>query len=258
MNWYPQIGSGSLAQFPLGRSRQWRAFTNWLENDERVVLADAASNHIEWTLKYRELSDAEATALRNLFTASEGCFGAFGFIDPTANLIGSSSDLTQPVWNAGLMAAGGGNSDPTGGSSAWNLTNSAPGPQSLQQTLEVPADYMVCFSMWLQSETYTSVTLGRDDVQQPVVAGPVWARHFVSGRASGTGSSSVLSITVPAGQTVRVWGPQAEVQPYPSQYKPTLAVGGIYPETYFAKDELTITSTAPGLSSCDVTLVSRG
>ena len=32
---------------------------------------------------------------------------------------------------------------------------------------------------------------------------------------------------------------------------------GIYEETYFAGDELTMKSTSPTLSSCDVTLISR-
>ena len=31
MNWFPQIGAGSVAQFPVTRSRKWRAITNSLE-----------------------------------------------------------------------------------------------------------------------------------------------------------------------------------------------------------------------------------
>jgi hypothetical protein len=257
MNWYPQFGTGSIAQFPLGRTRKWRAITNWLENDERVVLSDAASREIEWKLSYLELSDGEVASLTGLFAASQGGFGAFGFVDPTANLVGASEDLTQPDWNAGLITVTGGAADPTGANTAWTMANNNPGAQSLQQTVGVPGQYMACFSVWLWSSVRATVTLARDGLQKVVAAGPVWTRGFVSGRES-AGSQSVFSLTVPAGQTIRIWRPQTEAQPYPSQYKPTTAAGGIYPETYFGNDELTVTCTAPGVSSCDVTLVSRG
>ncbi len=38
MNWFPQIGAGSVAQFPLTRSRQWRAIANILESGERILV----------------------------------------------------------------------------------------------------------------------------------------------------------------------------------------------------------------------------
>jgi len=258
MNWYPQLGSGSIAQFPLGRTRKWRAITNWLENDERVVLGDAASREIEWKLSYQELSDAEAAGLTNLFAASQGGFGAFGFIDPTANLLGASGDLTQAGWNAGLLTVNGGAGDPMGGTAGWTLANNGPAEQSLQQTLGVPDAYTVCFSVWLWSSAGATVTLARDGIQKTFAAGPKWTRRFVGG-SEGTGTgASVFSISVTAGQSIRVWGPQVEAQPYPSQYKPTAAASGIYEETYFSNDEMKVTCTAPGVSSCDVTLVSRG
>jgi len=48
-----------------------------------------------------------------------------------------------------------------------------------------------------------------------------------------------------------------EAQPYPSVYRQTSAAEGIYAETYFENDELKITSTSPGLSSCEISLMSR-
>ena len=37
MSWFPQIGAGSMAQFPLQRSRKWRAIMNDLESGERIM-----------------------------------------------------------------------------------------------------------------------------------------------------------------------------------------------------------------------------
>ena len=40
MSFFPQIGAGSVAQFPLTRSRKWRAITNNLESSEQIILPD--------------------------------------------------------------------------------------------------------------------------------------------------------------------------------------------------------------------------
>ena len=39
MNWFPQIGAGSVAQFPVTRSRKWRAIANTLESDGQNPVA---------------------------------------------------------------------------------------------------------------------------------------------------------------------------------------------------------------------------
>ena len=40
MSWYPQFGAGSVAQFPVGRSRRWRTITN-----SRERRTDHAARH---------------------------------------------------------------------------------------------------------------------------------------------------------------------------------------------------------------------
>jgi hypothetical protein len=79
----------------------------------------------------------------------------------------------------------------------------------------------------------------------------------VSGAGGAGSTQSTFSIAVDAGQTIQVWGLQAEAQPYPSQYKQTTTASGIYEETYFGVDELRMTSTGPGLSACEIVLTSR-
>jgi hypothetical protein len=257
MNCYPQIGSGSVAQFPVTRSRRWRTIANELEDGEQIMLPDTTAGQIQWKLSYQDLSNAEVQNLGNLFVASQGKFAAFAFIDPLANLLGWSENFQQPGWQLGLLETAAGATDPLGTQRASVVENPSPGAQTLQQTLGVPGNYVACFSVYLQSSTAGTVTLQRDGTQVTVAVGPAWKRAHVSGLGTSGAAQSTFSIGLAAGQAINVWGLQVEAQPYPSAYKQTSAALGIYEETYFANDELTITSTGVGLSSCAITLLSR-
>ncbi len=257
MSWFPQIGTGSIAQFPLTRSRKWRAITNDLESGEQIMLPDATASQVEWRLSFQDLTDTEANALSALFTASQGSYDAFTFIDPLANLPGWSEDFTQPNWQAGLLQTSSGVGDPLGTERASSIANTSPGSESLQQSLGVPGDYVACFSVYLRSDAPGTVTLQRDSVQTTIAVGPAWKREFVSGTGVSGATQSNFSILLAAGQTIDVWAPQVEAQPCPSAYKQTGAAEGIYEETYFESYGLTVTSTSVGLASCEVSLISR-
>jgi hypothetical protein len=257
MSWYPQIGAGTITQFPFQRSRTWRVITNQLESGELVSLPDPYAGQIAWDLTYSDLSDSEVTALSNLFTASHGSFGAFAFIDPLANLLGWSEDLSQANWQFGLLGKTNGVTDPLGTPRAWAVTNASPGQQQLSQTLGVPGDYVACFSAYVRADAVGAVTIQRDGMQILAAVGPQWRRIYVSGTGTSGAAQSTFGLVVGAGQTLDVWGMQVEVQPYPSLYRTTTSALGIYEETYFANDELIITSKDVGLSGSTIRLVSR-
>src|ERR1700744_4442270 len=111
MNWYPQVGAGSIAQFPLRRSRTWRVIRNNLESGEQVKLPDTCSGQIQWKLFYQDLTSVEVQNLSKLFTASQGEFAPFTFIDPLANLVGWSEGLSQSAWKSGLLIVPAGSND---------------------------------------------------------------------------------------------------------------------------------------------------
>jgi hypothetical protein len=257
MNWYPQIGAGSVAQLPVSRTRKWRAITNNLESGERVRLPDTTAGQIEWRLTYQDLTSAEAQNLNDLFARSMGQHAPFGFIDPMANLLGWSEALNQSSWQSGLMQVNSGIADSPGTQRAWSLANVNSGAQALQQTLAVPGDYVMCFSAYVRSDIAGAVTLKRDSEQISVSVGPSWTRAYVSGRGASGITESTFSIALAPEQLIYVWGLQVEAQPYPSAYKQTGTPLGIYQETYFAGDELTMTGTGPGLSACEIALLSR-
>jgi hypothetical protein len=257
MTWFPQIGAGSVAQFPLQRSRKWRAISNQMESGEQILLPDLTAGQIEWRLSYQDLTDAETLTLNNLFAASQGGFGAFTFIDPLANLLGWSEDLSRSDWQAGLLQNQGSVADPLGTLRASTVTNGTTGSQTLSQTLGVSGSYVGCFSAYIRSNAAGSVTLQRDALQATAAIGPAWTRLWVSGTGTAAAVQSTFSITIAAGQAIDIFGLQAEAQPNPSAYKPTVAALGIYEETYFGSDELKVTSDGVGLSSCAITLISR-
>ena len=257
MNWFPQIGAGSVAQFPLHRKRQWRAITNVLASGERISLPDPDGGSIEWLLTYQELTDAEVASLNTLFTSSTGEAASFGFIDPFANLLGWSEDFTKPDWQMGLLTAAGGFSDPRGTQRAWTLQNPAPAEQMVAQTLDIPGEYTVSFSVYVRSDSTDTIGILRDTRRTDLAVGPQWKRIQISGQGITGATASTFALAIGAGKSVRVFGMQAEAQPWPSPYRPTETAGGILEETRFSGSNLAVTSTAPGFSSCQVRLVAR-
>ena len=257
MNWFPQIGAGAVAQFPLQRKRQWRAITNVTENGELISLPDSNGGQIEWRLSYQELTDAEIVTLTGLFAASSGEARSFGFVDPFANLLGWSEDLSKPDWQLGQLSAAGGFSDPVGTQRAWTIQNPNGAEQMLSQTLGVPGSYTACFSVYVRSDSAGMIGIIRDTTRVNVPVGSQWKRVQISGAGVSGGIESTFSVAVAAGGSIRVFGLQVEAQPWPSPYRPTGTAAGILEETRFSGGDLAVTNTAPGLSACQVTLVSR-
>jgi len=257
MNWFPQIGSGAVAQYPLQRKRQWRAITNVLESGELISLPDTNGGQIEWRLSYQELTDAEVTNLTGLYAESGGEAGSFGFVDPFANLLGWSEDLSQPDWQAGELTVTGGFSDPVGTERAWTLQNASGAEQMLSQSQGVPGAYTACFSAYVRSDSAGSVGILRDATRVDVPVGAQWKRIQIGGQGVSGATASTFSLAVGAGSSIRVFGLQAEAQPWPSPYRPTGAAAGILEETRFSGGDLAMVNTAPGLSACQVSLVSR-
>jgi hypothetical protein len=140
---------------------------------------------------------------------------------------------------------------------AWEMRNGNGAEQSLAQTLAIPGEYTACFSVYVRSDSAGAVGIARDANRVNVPAGPQWKRIQWSGAGVAGAAESTFSIVVPAGNTVRVFGPQVEAQPWPSIYRSSGAAAGILEDTRFQGRELKVVHTAPGLSACQVNLISR-
>jgi hypothetical protein len=257
MSFYPQLGSGAVTQFPFRRTRQWRAITNQLESGEQIAVSDSAGGEMSWSLQYEDLTNSEVQAISDLFDQSQGQFGAFTFVDPMANLLGWSENLSNAAWQSTELSLAGGAPDPLGTQRATVISNYAAGPISFSQTLGISGDYVSCFSAYVRASSSQTIALQRDRQQTAITVTTQWKRIFLSGKGTPGAAQSTFSIVLAPGQEIGVFGLQAEAQPWPSAYKPTSAAAGIYEETYFAGAELTVTAKSMGLSRASINLISR-
>ena len=183
---YPQLGSGALSQYPVRKTRRVRTVVNEAADGSTVRLADPAGETTEWQLEYAEISDDEAAALEQFFTAAEGTLNGFTFPDPTANLLGWSEQLDNRAWQADpQLSVAGGVDDPAGGTAAWRLSNSGGAAQGIWQTLQAPGGYTYCLSVYVRAAAPTAVQLwiGSQTAERVVSSG--WGRIVAGGGGAG-------------------------------------------------------------------------
>src|SRR5436190_16162990 len=100
---FPQLSTGAIGQYPIGKRRLSRTVVNDAADGATFKLADAAAGAVEWELEFSTLSDDERAALTDLHGAVEGRLGAFTFLDPTDNLLCWSEALDESVWERNLL-----------------------------------------------------------------------------------------------------------------------------------------------------------
>src|ERR1043165_2934800 len=97
---FPQLVSGATAQYPIHRQIVRRSIRSSMEDGTTIRLADTNGSSIRWRIAFRDLSDEEVTSLRAFFTLTQGNLHPFLFLDPVANLLTSSEDLSHSAWDA--------------------------------------------------------------------------------------------------------------------------------------------------------------
>jgi hypothetical protein len=151
--YFPQLSSGTVAQYPFRKARVVRTITNALPSGEFIVGPDADGSRMIWQLGYSALSGQEASTLSNFFNTCQGRVRAFTFIDPAENMLTSSSDLSNASWqNSNAIRLTSNCPDPVGGNAAFVATNSGQASQELTQTIDVPANYQYGFSLYARSD----------------------------------------------------------------------------------------------------------
>jgi hypothetical protein len=251
--YFPQLASGAIAQYPVRKLRLARTIKNVLPDGSMILYPDAGAGRLLWDLSYTNLSTADAAALQAHFNACVGSLHAFTFIDPTENMLLSSSDLRAAAWhNSSLIEVTPGAGDPDGGSAAFIVTNTGQGNQEISQALPVPANYQYCFSVYASSAQSSAITLirrGSSEQSTTVVVGPSWSRVVSSGRLDDPRTNFTVAISLGAGQQLQLYGVQLEAQIAPSRYRPTTQAGGVFSNAHWAIDQLTVIADAPNLFS---------
>jgi hypothetical protein len=240
---YPQLTTGALSQFPVIRKRNLRTVVNSAADGSRVIYADVTAGTIEWRLTYTGLSDIELDALQTFHAATEGSLNGFTFLDPAANLLSWSENLTNGCWvRAPLLNLIGGVTDPCGGTGAWHVSNTGAGPQSVTQTLNAPAGYLYCFSIYIRSAEIGTVTLLSGSSRASHLVGPAWTRLTLARSGDAGASSITFGIELPASSQIDLFGPQVEAQAAASRYMPS-TTGGVYENARLLDDTFRFTST---------------
>lgn len=251
---FPQLSTGAMVQYPIKKTRLYRTIQNVMPDGSMIVLADTPATKLIWDLRFEDLAVVDISALQTFFQACCGPYHAFTFIDPTDNMFASSTDLTASAWltDTGIQITPNA-TDPSGGSQAFVVTNTASAPQSISQLVPVPSGYQYCLSVFVSSVQAGNITLFRQgaaaSAADELQVGPNWTRTISSGRLSDSGTQLTAGVRLAPGQQLTLFGLQLEPQIEPARYRATFASGGVYSTAHWASNSLGIVSTAPGLFS---------
>jgi hypothetical protein len=263
MAYYPQLISGSVAQYPLIRRAVYRTVFNQTADGRTYRLEDAGAERLEWELRYEGLSGAERRTLEEFHQEVEGRLREFTFLDPMGNLLARSGEPGASVWERGpLLTLAEGLADPAGGMSAFRLENTGSVEQSLQQVVGAPGWFTYCWSVYARSAEGSRLVLyrrsgGREDAKEYRL-GEAWERLVHSGRDDSEDDRVWFGVRLAPGARVELYGMQAEAQPAPSAYRKTGERGGVYENARLAEDALQITATGPEAHACVVKIVVCG
>jgi len=260
MQVFPQLLSGSLAQYPLRKRQLSRTVINQTRDGRTIKLDDPDAAGIEWRLSYQALSDAELDTLQESFSAAEGRLKAFTFLDPTANLLTWSEKLDEPVWQGNtLLQLQPGVPGPAA-AAATRLINTTAASVAIQQNVNAPGWFVYTFSVYARSDTPGNISVFRQAGtaidERTFALRASWSRFVSSGSLQTAAESMTIGVIVSAGQTVDIGGLQLEPQPGAATYKSTTSTSGIYSDAHFAEDAFVITTDAPNQHRCMLTVTS--
>ena len=157
---FPQLSTGAAALYPLRKMSRQRSVVNTLGDGRTDVYADPDAASLAWELQAKGLTAVEWGAIETLFQATSGMWQSFTFLDPVGNLIVESEDFGASAWTSGaLIGLVAGATDPFGTTRATHVVNAGQVAESVSQTLNVPANFQYCVSVWARSAGGSGVTL---------------------------------------------------------------------------------------------------
>ena len=257
MPYFPQLKTGAAHQFPCTKRIVQRTIVNASPNGPAVKLFDPGACRAEWEMELSGLTIEEWSAIDELFDSVEGRLGTFGFLDPFGNLLKWSEDLSAAAWSKGAgIQLTAGIADPSGGSRATQVSNSAAGEQSLSQAAPVPGGFQYCLSVYARSDAVAAVRLfassGGQTASDVFALGSAWRRIELSTALPSQMETVVFGAAMAGGATADLFGFQAEGQIGASAYKRTTTHSGAITNASFLDDELRLTTRAPDEYSCTV------
>ena len=254
---FPQLGTGVVAQYPIRKSRFFRTIKNILPDGRMILLPDTSAGRLQWELNYSNISGNDAEALQAHFRICNGPFRRFTFLDPTENLLSFSCDFDATVWLKGnSIQVENAISDPLGGQQGFRLTNNSQASADLYQILAIPTSFFYCLSVYVRTSATSQLSLFRrgqnDNHRETYASKPYWTRVSLRGALAEQTSTLSTGLTLAPGQQVEVFGIQLEAQLAASEYRPTNLKGGVHSNAHLGMEELVLTAEGPDSYSTTV------
>jgi hypothetical protein len=256
---FPQLSSGAMAHLPLSSIRRRRTVLNSLMDGTRVVWRDSGAERLAWTLRYTGLSDDDAEMLADFFDSTAGRLNSFLFVDPAANLLAFSSDLSQSCWNKDpMLQVGTGSASPIGAGASIRIVNGGQSAQRISQRLNAPAWFQYAFSAYARADAAATIRLVRSTEGAAVATvqtlGPVWERVQSAG-SLGSGATAIdFAVELDPGASIEICGLQVEAQPNPSAYKRSASTNGVY-TARFDQDAIEVICEGPDDNALSLRIV---
>ena len=258
---FPILNGSAYAQYPILRRWERHLVETVTPGRQRSTWRDAASERYRWLLTYHGLSTAEKDELEAHFAESGGSLRSFLFLDPAANLLQWSEDLTDEVWiGAAPLHVTAGAPDPFGGSRGFTIVNAGQDEMQFRQVLALECAPALCYSAWVRSVSPASCTLSircdMDESSNFTAVQEIWERKWVLLTPESPLSMVSFELGLPAGASLEVFGLQAEAQSSPSPYKATTSRGGVHSNARYDQDNIEFTAIGPDNYSTSVQIVS--
>lgn len=259
MNFFPQLATGAIAQYPAESTLLRRTVVNETADGRQIRWPDLMGTEVRWECALTEMSDQEWTAVRDLFQAVEGRWKNFTFFSPYENLLAWSEDFSKNIWvKEALLTLASGVSDPFGGTAAFRATNPAPASQKISQAVAVPANYQTCFSVWIRNgNAVLTRTAGTMTESRGYTAGAAWKRISMGGAHSQGADSTTFGIQIPAGGACDIFGAQLDLQIAPAEYVPSAGRSGVYTNARFDEDRLNSLALGPDRKQIRIRVTAR-
>jgi hypothetical protein len=209
----------------------------------------ASGRLIVWRLQYDDLSDAEAMALEQFYTARSGGLEAFTFVDPLANALTHSESPDGSAWQ-------GTGASPATGTLDWNghKVISMAGSGWLSQSVEVAGGLAYCASVWVKGAAGGGfrVDLAANPVE--IQLNGSWQRCWSAMAAAGTDGVVPVRFENLGISQVEIAGMCVEGQPYPGESRMSSARMSLYREARFKEGGFKSVPMGPNRNSVQVTV----
>jgi hypothetical protein len=248
-----------MAHLPLSSTRNRRTVANELLDGSRVIWRDSGAERRAWALRYSGLLDGDAKLLSEFFDSAAGRLNTFLFVDPGANLLAFSSDLTQNCWNRDpMLKLSAGSLSPLGSGAATRIVNTGQSIQRITQNLNVPAWFQYALSAYARADAPTTVRLVRGtqgaSASTGQNVGTSWDRVQATGSLNSSATAMDFGIELDPGCAVEICGLQVEAQPNASAYKRTNNRNGVY-TARFDQDAIELICEGPDENALSLRIV---